>query len=298
MISDRWILIAVFCYFIVITVSIVRWQLLLNAVNIHPGIRSVTRLTFIGYAFNMIIPGGVGGDIVKAYYVARGRNDKRTAAVTTIGLDRLLGLFSMFLTGAISVSGLIIFYPDFIKSAEQKLFFNSIAILIICASVFMAAGLSIFLSRILHQTSVIQWLINRAPGHSLINTVYSTIYSFRQNKKVLLKTISLSFVSQFAFIIAMFCIGSAAMESNIRFQHYLFLSPVSLILNAIPISPGGIGSGEYLVDWLFKSFGSQNGSEIMFILHAIFILVSLAGFIVYIRGRHDFQDIKSKIQRK
>ena len=296
MVISYWIIPSLFCYLVVILVSILRWDILLKALGIFPGLKSITKLTFVGYAFNMIIPGGVGGDIVKAYYVAKGRTEKRTSAVTTIGVDRLLGLFSMFSTGALSIAFLLLFFPDFIQTTEQNSFFMSLTIIVFCSTAIMVIGLIILFSKFLRQTKPIRWLMFKAPGHLILEKIYSTIFSFRDNKLVLMKTLGLSYISQLAFILSMFLIGLSANESNIQFSHYFFLTPISLILNAIPISPGGMGSGEFLTDWLFRSFGSSNGSEIMVILHLAFIVVSLFGFLVYIQGKNEFSDIESEIK--
>jgi uncharacterized membrane protein YbhN (UPF0104 family) len=60
---------------------------------------------------------------------------------------------------------------------------------------------------------------------------------------------------------------------------------VALILNAIPIGPGGMGSGEAFVESLFMLFGSRNGGEITAVFHIVVILFSVIGFFIYIKGK-------------
>ncbi|MBT3250933.1 MAG: flippase-like domain-containing protein [Candidatus Marinimicrobia bacterium] len=295
MVFSTWVIPAFACYLIVICISIIRWNVLLNAMTIYPGILSITKLSFIGFAFSMIIPGGVGGDIVKAYYVAKGIKDLRTAAITTIGLDRLIGLFSMFFTGSLAMISMYLFRPELINS-DHVTIFKSIAVIISGGTISILIIFLTAMNKYLKKTKLLNWLTTQGPGHVIFSKVYDTIHSFRKKKKSLLITFLLSMLSQGAFVFTLFFIGLSANESNIQIQHYFFLTPISLIMNAVPISPGGIGSGELFADWLFRSFGSSNGSEIMVILHLAFIVVSLFGFMVYIQGKNEFSDIESEIR--
>ena len=48
-----------------------RWFLLLRKQGIDMSFSQVFRLTMIGQFFNYMVPGGVGGDVVKGYYLVR-----------------------------------------------------------------------------------------------------------------------------------------------------------------------------------------------------------------------------------
>src|ERR1700732_3994379 len=50
-------------------VSSWRWNRLLRAQDIHLPYRRAWGLTMIGMLFNVVIPGAVGGDLVKGYYI-------------------------------------------------------------------------------------------------------------------------------------------------------------------------------------------------------------------------------------
>ena len=45
--------------------------------------------------FNAFLLGSTGGDLLKAYYAARETHHRKTEAVVTVLVDRLIGLFSM-----------------------------------------------------------------------------------------------------------------------------------------------------------------------------------------------------------
>ena len=61
-------------------------------------LRSTMLLGFIGYVFNLVIPGAVGGDLIKAAYLVR-MHIKKTQAVASMVIDRILGLLGLFVAG-------------------------------------------------------------------------------------------------------------------------------------------------------------------------------------------------------
>src|SRR5437867_6067748 len=73
-----------------VLITFLRWYLLVWAQGIPFRVRDSLRIGFIGYFFNRLIPGAVGGDLVKAVLLAR-EQDRRTVAVATVFIDRVLG---------------------------------------------------------------------------------------------------------------------------------------------------------------------------------------------------------------
>ena len=51
--------------------------------------------------FNLVIPGGVGGDLIKAAYLVR-MQIKKTQAIASMVIDRILGLLGLFILAAIA----------------------------------------------------------------------------------------------------------------------------------------------------------------------------------------------------
>ena len=58
-------------------------------------------LGFIGMVFNLVIPGAVGGDLIKAAYLVRMRI-RKTQAIASMVIDRILGLLGLFILAAIA----------------------------------------------------------------------------------------------------------------------------------------------------------------------------------------------------
>lgn len=283
MLKNGWSYLGFICLLICVFFAILRWKVLLNSVEIYPSLGKITRLTFIGLAFNTVIPGAVSGDIIKAYYLARGRS-RKTEAITTIIIDRFIGLFTFLVTAGLAIIGILICRREIVNTFNELRDIRIMGLIVILLTLSMVFGFIICFSFRLQQSCLVRWLTTKAPAHTIIGRIYSTIYSFRDKKRALLLAMSLSVVVQFPVILSMYFFSKGANDTTLTFTHYLFLAPIAQILNAIPLGPGGLGTGEAFVYILFKLFGSLNGANIMAMFHIAMIIFSVIGFSVYILG--------------
>src|SRR5579863_6733435 len=77
-----------------------RWYLLVRAQAFAFELKDAVRYVFVGMVMNYVAPGAVGGDLFKAVLLARDQTSRRTVAVATVLLDRILGMLALFLVGA------------------------------------------------------------------------------------------------------------------------------------------------------------------------------------------------------
>ena len=71
----------------------IRWYVLLRAQKLVVSVSDTIRYFFSGQFFNVFLPGGCGGDLIRMYWVVRRSSGSRTRAVGTVILDRVLGLY-------------------------------------------------------------------------------------------------------------------------------------------------------------------------------------------------------------
>src|SRR5262245_22961942 len=58
-------------YLVALMITFFRWHTLVRALGLSFALRDAVRLGFIGNVFNLVIPGAVGGDVIKAAYLCR-----------------------------------------------------------------------------------------------------------------------------------------------------------------------------------------------------------------------------------
>ncbi len=89
-----------------VVVSAYQWQSLLSAEHIHIDLRRLINLYLVGIAFNHFLPTGMGGDVVKAYYIGKEGNNHSGSASAVI-MSRVAGFWGMLL---LSVPAVIIWH--------------------------------------------------------------------------------------------------------------------------------------------------------------------------------------------
>jgi glycosyltransferase 2 family protein len=83
--------VAVAVFVVAQVVSSLRWQLLSRPLGFDFGLGRYVSLYFIGMFFNLVLPTSVGGDVVRAGYLAAGTR-RRGAALLSVLVDRGSGL--------------------------------------------------------------------------------------------------------------------------------------------------------------------------------------------------------------
>ena len=97
----RLLALALAIYLVGIVSTFVRWYLLVRVIEPRFTLRAAVLLGFIGIVFNLVIPGAVGGDLIKAAYLVR-MHIKKTQAIASMVIDRILGLLGLFILASIA----------------------------------------------------------------------------------------------------------------------------------------------------------------------------------------------------
>ena len=88
-------------YMVALVLTFVRWYILVRAQGTPFRLRDAIWLGFIGNLFNLVIPGAVGGDLVKLGFLFK-MGVNKTQAASSLVIDRALGLLGLFLLASLS----------------------------------------------------------------------------------------------------------------------------------------------------------------------------------------------------
>ncbi|MEP6662416.1 MAG: lysylphosphatidylglycerol synthase transmembrane domain-containing protein, partial [Verrucomicrobiota bacterium] len=86
---------------VTILLGVIRWRMVLAVQGLPLAFGRATGITFVAQFFNSFLLGSTGGDLIKAYYAARETHHKKTEAVVTVFVDRLMGLWAMLFFAAL-----------------------------------------------------------------------------------------------------------------------------------------------------------------------------------------------------
>ena len=270
-------------------VAVVRWQKLLEVQEIVVPYWDAIRLTFIGFFFSTVIPGAVTGDVVKAYYVVRGRK-KKAEAVVTILLDRVIGMYTMVVVAIVVI---LLGWVTTMTGAEEELRNDkkvwAVALFMWAIFLVMTAAFIIASSTKLRESRLIGWFLEKVPFKETVRSLYEAAYLYGRHPREFLMALLYSFIAQGPLYGGILFMARTVHTEGITLGGYLFIFPVGLIVNALPILPGGLGQGEAAFEWLFGLFHSDRGAEVALLFHIAIIIIAIGiGGFFYLLGKKEY----------
>lgn len=224
------------CVMMGIFINNFRWHLLLKSQSVNVSIYECFRLSLIGMFFNFTMPGGVGGDIVKAYYLVKETKHSKSSLISTVFLDRVIGFAVMAMVALCS----ILFYPELLnKNWEiQSLAFFLVGI-IFCFFLLILLSVSQKAKEIIR----LEQLIKKMPMGDKFQKVLDSFSKYGEQPSIFLKSIGLSVLSQSFLILATY-LTAVQMGIELSLNSLLFAVPLGLMAVAIPVAPAGVGVGQ------------------------------------------------------
>lgn len=238
-----------FIIFLQVAVASLRWKLFINLVEKVKLIK-VFQLNLVGYFFNFFIPGGVGGDIVKALELSKNNQATRSQALSTVFSDRIFGLFSMITFTLIFLSiEYLLHNDDYILKflvLNGALFVTVVFSLLFFPTVFKKIS-----SHLSNKKSTLLLKLEK-----LVSSLHFTFVTFK-NIKIQIKSFILSFIGQLLTIYFMFEVVRALGAPPPSFFVFFSLCCFSFVASAIPIFPAGIGVGQAAIYVMFAQISED-----------------------------------------
>src|SRR5262249_36587297 len=182
-----------------IVLTFLRWYYLVRAQDLPFTVPDALRLGFIGFFFNAVMPGSVGGDIIKAAFLAREKKDRKTIAVSTVIMDRAIALWALVWFVAISgtifwVSGLLIG-----PGADRSRLIVKLAGIVVGVSFAAWMLLGLLPPNRAERLAV---RLNRVPraGHSLAE-FWRAVWMYRCRQASIVTTMLISWVGHVGFVL-------------------------------------------------------------------------------------------------
>lgn len=262
--------------FAILGLSSLRWKILLKGIGIETPLWRATQLTMIGLFFNSTIPGAVGGDIVKAVYVIRDVNaGRKTPAMLTILLDRIIGLMGLFVMGGVAILCNLSYFMH-----------NKVLMPLAFLVLGVTAGTAAFFFVLFRGSSVLGRSLERVLSHenkvlSFFGKIYEALKVYKTQPFSLVKALVISIVIQ--TLIAMYFMY-ITFEMNgwvVDFSTFATIYPVGILLTALPLAPAGIGVGHMAFDKFYHLVGMENGANVFNVYILASIALNLTGFVPY-----------------
>jgi glycosyltransferase 2 family protein len=270
--------------FLLILLSILigasRWWLLLQSQGVQIPYLKILRINWIGAFANIFLPTGIGGDTFRLFYVCRETPSKKALAVTTVIVDRFIGLLALTILVLVSIVITLSVMSDneTLRSLASQIGFALVFFLILTA-------IAIYFVMNTTRKKIIFRLIPWKKLQSLVLSFFSAIRAYYKKLGVIAISIFLSLMIHMLTILAIVLVGQMLFPNLISVWGYFFATPLSMIANQLPLTPGGIGIAELSFDQICRVISPQSGvgfATIFLTFRALFILNSLAGGVIWI----------------
>jgi len=293
--KDPFLLFASFAFLTTATcLSFTRWFLLVRALNIPFRLRDAFRLGFMGYLFNFVGPGGNGGDLFKAWFVAREQQTRRPEAIATILLDRAVGLYALLVVATISI-----FVVDTAGLSELRKFLQLVTWI-----TYFATALIVLL---LMPAKYTDWLLNPLARLPFVGPIFTRVRAalelYRRRRIWLVAIGGISITIHILVGLSMHCADRAVHPVTPSIQEHLIISPLATTASAAPV-PGGLGTYEFAMDYLYDklpkqrfvagsklpTIGKGQGLAVAIIYRLMTILIAVVAVFYYLMYRNMLAD--------
>ena len=277
-----------------------RWSLLLRVQGIQLGWWRTFRVYLIGAFFNLFLLGATGGDIVKIYYAMRETLSKKTAALLSVLVDRMVGMLALV---AVTVVLCSMQLDRLLGDPLTQALLAALALIMGGSLALIVFGFCVDRFQLAHKLP--DWLPLRGKIIEL-STAFST---YARDPKVLASTFGLSIVAHLCIFLAFYFAARAfGVFSGVRGMIEIFsVLPVILTIASLPISLSGVGVREGLFQNVLSGlFGTPESLAVMISITGFLIVVfwGLVGGCVYLVYRpsgglhlHDMQEQVEEIEQ-
>lgn len=263
----RWIGLAILLVTADRTLMAWRWIRLLCPIpaEARPSFWSLLHVFFVSTFAGTFLPTSVGGDLVRAYGLAR-LGLPRATALASVLVDRLLGLVAIVVVAIAGVA----------MAGDRELMshVNVLASLALATVAALAGVATVFSGRVANWLRRTAERLPIARVRTLVAEVTITTRAYDRFHAQLLQVLLGSIAVQVIRIVQAYCLGRA-LGLGLPLVVYAAFVPIILLIMLLPISINGIGPSQAGFVWLFGLAGMPAAEA--FALSVLFVALGVVG---------------------
>jgi len=274
--------------FTALCLTFVRWYWLVRSLGLRFSLADAFRLSFLGYLFNFVSVGAVGGDLFKAIFIAREQPGRRTEAIATVVVDRIVGMYALMLVA----SGAILF--GHIQTAAPA--YLALRQLTLAATVVGAVVLLAALTPALTEGRLARYLMSLPRIGESIQRLVVSLRVYRTRPWMMAGILVLSMITHSSLAVAIYLIARAVFGTCPPLIDHLVIVPMSNVAGALPFTPSGLGSFEFAMDELFRLIAPTGETPVSGVLVALVyrlvtIAIAFVGVVYYWTCRSKVEEV-------
>ena len=282
-----------------VTITILRWHLLLGALGLSFSLRETLRAGFLAYLANLLPLGLVAGDSLKAVMLIHRNPRQKTEAVASVLIDRVLGLYALLLLAAIAAA----FLPaeQLARLAgDDRLAIVRLAWCVQTLSLVASVGLGVMLIPAVTHSRLWDSLEHAPVIGRMLHKLVGAMRTYRKRLDLLVVAIGVSLIVHLLYVAAIAVMTqSIGIEPGHRptLSSIFVIVPPSMIAGALPI-----GFYEVAITLLFRAASPPSAPPNMGLLIAlgyriIQILIATIGVGYWLAGRREVKELMQEAEQ-
>jgi len=282
--DGRWFALAMAVNLTGVVLTFVRWYFLVRALDIPFRLRDALRLGFIGNVFNLVIPGAVGGDLIKAYYLYR-EQAKKAQAIASMVIDRIVGLLGLFLLAG--AMGVLLMWSG--PSRQVAL----LIVLVWMAALAGLVGLAVIFTPSLYRP-LTRLVAGRKRLEAILAELVVTASAYRARLWVVFGTLLMAMGIHSLYVLSFYWASRAIFPNPPSLSQHFLIVPLNLFTTAVPLPFGALGLSELVSDQLFKLVNYPSGVVTMMAYRVLMYGGGLVSAFVYLANLRTVREISSQ----
>jgi uncharacterized protein (TIRG00374 family) len=273
-----------------VIITILRWHLLLRTLGLQFTVQQSLRAGFVGYLFNLLPLGLAGADAVKAGFLIHRNPSRKTEAIATVVIDRVIGLYALLVMAGVAAFSLDFDQLDFRTAVDER------TTLFLCR---LAQYLALFativfgLMLIPGATEIKLWdRLETIPGvGGVLKKLVAAMRTYRQSSGRLLLAVLMSFAVHTLYVSMIFLAGRGLMSPQPPLSAHFVFTPISMVAGALPV-----GALEVTLNGMYYVFSPPGVPDFQGFLLALAyrvlqISVATIGVVYYLASRAEVQQL-------
>ncbi len=268
------------CLFFLIAqvLSTSRLRLLLRAIDFPLRFLKGFKLVMIGNFFNTVIPGMVGGDLVKGYYLVKSEKERRGQSAGIILMDRVLGLLALIFISGVSIIYLLCQKNSILYSYQ----YESYIALAVIGSVSILFGVFFVFGRNQRVRGKIRAFFAAIFHKSIFFYLLEGFGVLAKHHQILMYSFFVSILIQLFSLAGLLILGNIVAEGLPDVITLAAVSTVVIMLGVIPVTPGNLGWTEFIAAFGWSAVGSNAGAAIFLSWRIVTVICSLPWGLVFL----------------
>lgn len=266
-----------------------RWKLLLDVQGVQLPFFRLFQLTMVSVFFSLVIPGAVSGDIVKMVYVAGHSHGKKAEAALTIMLDRVLGLFGLFVVSSLSILASL----SELRQASPAIQLGAVVVAVASiAGTLFAIGVWAWkpLDDRFHLAHRLRSRLSFIPHKvlAICERLAAGFTLYREKRGVIMVALALSVLVHTTISMVILTIGRGFHETQAGAGQYILTTQVANVIGAIPITPAGFGSRDLVLATFLRDAGAERGKAAVIAAGYSMMMAGwgLVGGLIFVTMKH------------